>query len=165
MIDILLFLASAAAHSGPADRTVETPSEVAPPVFLTPETQLVAEPQEPTGRFTTAVEVKPILIATRGNWVAVREYDGQDLLYVTHLWSWRCGLVEMRVGVNGAAPEVWPLPECHTDQPAPNAITENDGLPYRSYALGSVQAIEINLTFDDLTKESASFERQAVKIP
>lgn len=125
----------------------------------------VAEPQEPSGKFTTAVEVQPILNATRGNWIAVREYDGQDLIYVTHLWSWRCGLVELRIGLNGAAPEIWELPDCHTDQPVPNMMTEADGLPYRVFPLGSVDKVEVIITYDDLSTATASFDRQGVLIP
>ena len=165
MIEVLLFLAAAAAQSSDGQGAADGQFAEAPPAFLAPESNLVAEPQVPTGKFTTAVEIKPILGATRGNWVGVREYDGQDLLYVTHLWSWRCGLVELRIGINGATPEVWPLPICHEDQPAPNAILEQDGLPYGVFDLGSVQTIDVELTYDDLNSESASFERQAVKIP
>lgn len=139
--------------------------EVAPPAFLAPPATLVAEPQVATGRFTTALEVRPILEATSGNWVTVREFNGQDLVYVTHLWSWRCGLVEMRVGINGAPPEVWPLPPCHEQQPSPNMILESDGLPYRPYTLGSVGLIEVQLTYDDLSTVSAAFERAAVMTP
>ena len=140
----------------------ETPA----PVFLKPAGQaLVAEPQTPTGKFTTATEVRPILGATRGSWVAVREYDGQDLLYVTHLWSWRCGLAQIRIGLNGAEPEVWPLPPCHADQSSPNAIQEGDGLPYRSFPLGSVQSVHVEVTYDDLAVEDAGFERAAIKMP
>ena len=92
-----------------------TQEGAAPPAFLAPkaaapQSGLVAEPQVASGRFLTALEVRPILNATQGNWIAVREYGGEDLLYVTHLWSWRCGLAELRIGLNGAAPEVWPLP-------------------------------------------------------
>jgi hypothetical protein len=137
--------------------------DTAAPVFLAPARQ--AEPQVPTGKFTTATEVKPILGATKGNWVAVREFNGQDLIYVTHLWSWRCGLIEMRVGLNGAAPEIWPLPKCHDDQPAPNMILESDGLPYRSYSLNSINTIAVELVYDDLSEETANFNRKGVQIP
>ncbi len=121
---------------------------------------LVAEPQTATGKFTTALEVKPILNATRGNWITVREHDGQDLVYVTHLWAWRCGLLEMRVGINGNPPEPWPMPDCHLEQPAPCAILETDGVPYRGYALGSVALIEVQLTYDDLTTAVAKYNRE-----
>lgn len=126
---------------------------------------LQAEPQVPTGRFTTAIEVKPILAATRNAWINVREYGGQDLLYVTHLWSWRCGLLEMRVGINGNPPELWPLPPCHMEQPMPSAILESDGLPYRQYPLQSVHLIEIVLTYDDLTTEAVKFSRMGMPLP
>lgn len=177
MFDFLLFVIAAAVQTSAGSDSdavatqvasqVETTAEASPavPVFLAPESKLTAEPQVPTGKFTTAVEVKPILGATRGNWIAVREYDGQDLLYVTHLWSWRCGLVQMKIGLNGAAPEVWDMPPCHEDQPAPNMIGESDGLPYRSFVLGSIEKIDVELTYDDLSVESHSYDRAGVLMP
>ncbi|WP_417208063.1 hypothetical protein [Antarctobacter sp.] len=124
-----------------------------------------AEQQVATGRFTTAVEVKPILGATRANWIAVREFDGQDLVYVTHLWAWRCGLVAIHVGINGAAPEPWPLPDCHEDTNAPNAMLPDDGLPYRAFPLKSVESMTVEVIYDDLTTEKVSFNRQGAMIP
>lgn len=141
------------------------PASEAPPVFLAPPVPaLVAEPQVPTGRFTTAVEVKPILDVTRGNWIAVREFNGQDLLYVTHLWSWRCGLLELKIGINGAPPEPWPLPQCHMDQQTPNAILQGDGDPYRAFTLGSVAMVEVRLTYDDLSTDGGKYNRQGMAI-
>ena len=109
--------------------------------------------------FTTAAEVKPILLATKANWVSVREYEGQDLLYVTHLWSWRCGLTGMRIGINGAVPKTWPLPPCHEDLATPNAILEQDGLPFKSYPLKAIRRISIDLLFDDQTIETLTVNR------
>ncbi len=126
---------------------------------------LAAEPQVPSGRFTTAVEVRPILQATRANWVAVRDFNGQDLLYVTHLWSWRCGLAQIRIAVNDGPPEPWPLPDCHLDTNAPNAIRDGDGLPYRGFARGSVASVTVEITYDDLSVESARFDRAQILMP
>jgi len=125
----------------------------------------VAEPQVPSGRFTTAVEVKPILTATKNVWVAVREYDGKDLVYVTQILSWRCGLVGMSLSINGGTPEIWDLPPCHEDTAAPNAIMPEDGLPYRAYPLGSVQTVTIGLTYDDLTTDAATYQRSQILMP
>lgn len=150
----------------PAEPIFLAPQAPAEPAFLAPTAPTqVAEPQVPTGKFTTALEVKPILNATRGNWVAVREYDGQDLVYVTHLWAWRCGLIELRIGVNGATPVPWPLPECHMEYATPNAVLDGDGLPYQPFALGSVVEIEVQITYDDLDTDSVRFDRQGVLIP
>ena len=126
---------------------------------------LVAEPQTPSGKFTTAAEVKPILSATKGNWVAVREYNGKDLLYVTHLWGWRCGLHAMAISVNDEPMQNWPLPACHMKYTTPNAILEEDGLPYLSLRLGAVETIEIQVVYDDLSMDRARFERGNVLIP
>lgn len=126
---------------------------------------LVAEPQTPSGKFTTAAEVKPILDATKGNWVAVRAYEGKDWLYVTHIWGWRCGLKAMAISVNGETMQNWPLPPCHEQFTTPNAVLEDDGLPVLTFKLNAVNTIKIQLVFDDLTMAVAEFDRANVLIP
>lgn len=140
-----------------APQTAMAPAEDPP--------SIAAEQQVPTGKFTTAIEVKPILTMTKGNWVALRDWDGQDLLYVTHLWSWRCGLVSMRVAINDGSLQDWPLPTCHEDTASPNAILESDGLPYKAFPAGSVARILVELTYDDLSVDRAEFDRKAVMMP
>lgn len=125
----------------------------------------VAEPQVPSGKFTTATEVKPILEMTTGNWVAIRDYDGQDLLYVTHIWSWRCGLLRMRYALNDEPLQDLPLPPCHEETGAPNAIIDSDGLPYLSFAQGSISSVRVELLLDDLSTLEASFSRSDILMP
>ena len=156
-------------HTGRSETTDTTAPQVAD---ATPsgsgddlDASRVPEPQVPTGKFTTAVEVRPILGMTKGNWVAVREFNGQDLLYVTHIWGWRCGLHAMAISVNDEPMQNWPLPPCHMKYATPNAVLEEDGLPYLTLRLGAVQKIDIQLVYDDLSMESASFERGNVLIP
>jgi len=115
-------------------------------------------------QFTTAAEVRPILQATKGAWVAVREYDGQDLVYFTQLLSWRCGLSEIRYGLNGAPAEtLFPMEPCYEGTTAPNAVKSDD--IYLRAPLGSVQGIALQITYDDGTTEAASFARAQVLMP
>lgn len=115
-------------------------------------------------QFTTAPEVRPILQATKGAWVAVREYDGQDLVYFTQLLSWRCGLSEIRYGLNGApAQTVFPMEPCYDGTAMPNAV-KSDAIYLRA-PLGAVQAITVQLIYDDGGTEEASFARAQVLMP
>jgi hypothetical protein len=174
MFDFLMILLILSTGGGSFDQAATPDASTSPTVAAAPTEAnapaedpptYAAEQQVPSGKFTTAIEVKPILTATRSNWVALRDWDGQDLLYVTHLWSWRCGLVAMRVAINDGSYEDWPLPTCHEDTASPNAILESDGLPYRAFPAGSVSRILVEVTYDDLSVDRAEFERKAVMMP
>ena len=159
MIDLILVgIALALGGGGDGDAAPELQLTEAVPDF-------VAEPQEPTGKFTTAGEIKQIIGMTKGNWVAVREYNGQDLLYVTHLLSWRCGMHQIRYSLNDGQMQVWPMPQCYEGTNAPNAIKTEDGLPYVAQPLGSIQSVRVELLFDDLTEDAADFVRSDVLMP
>ena len=175
MFELLLpyLIATALGISGPSDLSSGAASAEAPATTTTTTTTTTTpiarapEPQVPTGKFTTAVEIKPILGMTKGSWVAVRLYEGQDLLYFTHLLSWRCGLWEMRYGLNGApATEVFPLEPCYEDTAAPNALNDMENyLPYVVLSAESIESVYVELLFDDGTTDFAQFARNAVLIP
>ncbi len=125
------------------------------------------EPQIPTGKFTTAVEVKPILGMTKDNWVAVRAYEGQDLLYFSHLLAWRCGLWDISYGVNGAPAEtVVGMEPCHEDTAQPNSLMDVINYPiYATLPLDSVETVYVEVVFDDGTTDFAQFNRSEILIP
>lgn len=125
------------------------------------------EPQVPTGKFTTAVEVKPILGMTKANWVAVRAYEGQDLLYFSHLLAWRCGLWDIRYGINGEPAEtVLGMEPCHDDTAQPNSLTDVVNFPiYANFPLDSVESVYVEIVFDDGTSDFAQFDRSEILIP
>ena len=117
--------------------------------------------------FTTAAEVKPILTATKPNWIAVRPYDGQDLLYFTNLLAWRCGVATVAYGVNGAPPETpLAMEPCYEAEAAPNALKADQGvLFYVALPLDSVQTVTLLVTYDDGSTDTAEYARAAVLTP
>jgi L-aminopeptidase/D-esterase-like protein len=116
--------------------------------------------------FTTAAEVKPILQATKANWVALRDYDGNDLLYFTHLESWRCGLAQVRFSVNStAATRVWEMEPCYEGTAQPNALKLKDHLPYIVIPQGMTNTVSVVVVYDDGTEDRADFERKAILMP
>ncbi len=115
--------------------------------------------------FTTAAEIKPILTATKPQWIAVREWEGQDLVYFTNLLAWRCGLASVRYSINGGEEQLLPMEPCHEDTATPNALLAEDILPYITQPLGSVQTVTVSVTYDDDTPDEANYERKAVLMP
>lgn len=115
--------------------------------------------------FTTAAEVKPILQATQSTWVAVRKFNGQDLLYFTQIESWRCGLSELAYELNGDGQRrTKALEPCYDDTPAPNAFKRDDHLPYATFAPDSVASVSVTLTFEDGSTLSAQFAREQIEL-
>jgi len=113
-------------------------------------------------QFTTASEVKPILSATKANWVTVREYDGKDLLYFTHLLAWRCGLDAIYYSVNGGAEALYQGEPCHEGEAQPNAIKAANSLPFISFGLNSISSVAVRLVYDDGSQDSASYQRATI---
>ena len=127
---------------------------------------LTPDDQTPTGKFTTAAEVGPILTMTKGNWAAVREYDGQDLVYFSHIFSWRCGLKGAKFSINGEPLKDLPMPDCHMKYQQPNSIIDDEALmTFQRFELGSVKSIRIDLLLDNLTVQSNTLLRENIMIP
>jgi hypothetical protein len=157
--------------TGPA--VAETPSPEPPteaPVALAPpaiEGDRIPESQIPTGRFTTAAEVRPILDMTRPSWIAIQQNGGQDILYFTNLLAWRCGLWEVRYGLNGAPPEtILPLEPCYDDTASPNSMVDIETYPiYLTAPAGSIDSVDLEILYDDGTTDAAVYARQSVLMP
>ena len=129
-------------------------------------TGLVPDDQTPKGKFTTAAEVGPILEMTKDSWSAVREYDGQDLVYFTHVLSWRCGLKGAKYSINDGPLLDLEMPDCHMKFKQPNAmIDEEPLLTYKRYELGSVNSVRVDLLLDNLTVQSVTLLRENILIP
>lgn len=115
--------------------------------------------------FTTAAEVRPILGATQGNWIAVREYEGRDLLYFTHLLAWRCGLDSIYFSVNEEDEQRFEAEPCYEDEATPNALKVDDILPYLPFDLQSIDTVDVRIVYDDGEEAIARFERAQIQIP
>ncbi len=118
-----------------------------------------------TAQMTDATTIRPILEATKANWIGVRRWEGQDLIYFTHLEMWKCGLSEIRFGVNDdPADEVYSFELCADDEAAPSPMAAGH-LPYVTLPLDSVEKVTITLIYDDGAEVTEVFERSAVEIP
>ncbi len=96
-------------------------------------------------------QIKQILDLTKANWVAFRDWQGQELIYFTHLESWKCGIDYVFYGFNGGElDQEWELDTCDPD--SPNAVLKDK--PYIELPLGSVQSISVQLIFPDGTKSA-----------
>lgn len=121
---------------------------------------LLSAPQMAAAQFNSAAEVKPILQMIKPQWVALREFNSQDLLYFTILEVYRCGLDQIRYVINDGKPRIWETPPCEGDETF--SEIPDDRLPYTEFALGFVTALRIELTYDDGAVEWAEYLREDV---
>lgn len=129
-------------------------------------TGLEPEDQTPTGKFTTAAEIGMILEATKDSWAAVREYNGKDWVYFTHVMSWRCGLKAAKYSINDGPLQDLQMPDCHMKFKQPNSFIDDDALmTNKTYDLGSVQSVRVDLLLDNLTVQSVTLQRGDILIP
>jgi len=140
---------------------LDEPQPEAPQVILPPG----IEDQTPTGKYTTATEVKPILSMTKQSWVAVRDYDGQDLVYFTNLLAWRCGVLSIHYALNDGPLEELAIEPCYVDEATPNALKMEGFLPYITQPQGSVETVKVVVEFDDLTSDEVTVLRKDVLTP
>lgn len=126
---------------------------------------LLAGTHVAAANFTTAAEVKPILQATQSSWVAIRKFNGQDLLYFTQIESWRCGISQVTFRVNGSGQTYAKQMEpCYEETPAPNAFKLDSHVPYVAFPPDSLTGVEVTITFDDGSQLSGSFTRAQVAL-
>lgn len=114
--------------------------------------------------FTTSAGVKPILELIKGNWVAVRPYEGQDLLYFSTLLVYRCGIQQISFSYNGGPFQPLQHEPCHWGDADPMALKMETHLPYVVAPLDSLQSIAVQLDFDDGSVMSQSYERATIQI-
>lgn len=111
-----------------------------------------------------AAKVRPILDITKKQWVAVREWEGRDLLYFTHLLTWRCGLTRIEYSVNStAADQVWRFKPCDLTSANPMALPPEQVI-YKGYDLNSIQNVTVKITYDDGGTDTISYDRKAIQI-
>jgi len=94
-------------------------------------------------------QIKQILDVTKTSWVSFRDWQGQQLIYFTHLEAWKCGIDYVFYGLNGGPlDQIWELDACNPDNP--NAVLKDK--PYIELPAGSTQSISVQLIYPDGTK-------------
>lgn len=105
-----------------------------------------ATPRKPTTDMT-----KQALGATRDQWIAFRNYNGEQLIYFTGLVTWKCGLNEIRYSLNNESLDrSFPLPACNPHTPF--AVDPENSVIYLRFPLGSVETVAVQLVYGDNTK-------------
>lgn len=113
--------------------------------------------------FTESALAKPVLQAISGQWVTIRPYEGQDLLYFTMVLSYRCAIEQIRFSYNGGPLQVWEHEPCWHGEAQPYALKMDTHLPYAVAPLNSLQQITVDLLFDDGSTLTHSYDRAAIE--
>jgi uncharacterized caspase-like protein len=92
-----------------------------------------------------ARDQRKILEMTAGSWLSFRDFNGV-LLYYTHLVSYRCGIRQVRIGLNSAVPDrALTLPPCNLRDPM---AIPGDAQPYLKVA-PTTASVSVEITYQD----------------
>lgn len=100
---------------------------------------------------------REMLERTKTSWLQFGKDHNANLLYYTHLMSYRCAIKEALIGYNGAPPAIpLPLPAC---DPANPFSIPSGALPYLRVG-APAKSVSVQVTFTDgFTSEVVNFER------
>ncbi len=113
-------------------------------------------------QFTTAEEVRPMLEFTRADWVALREYNGDDQLLFTHVLAWRCGLDRIGYAINDGKRQRLDMEPCYEGETRPNAFKDDAFLPFVTFPAGKVKTVTVWLNYDDGGTDKEGYKRKAI---
>ena len=116
-------------------------------------------------QMTEPAQARPILDMTKANWIGVRRWEGKDLLYFTHLETWRCALASIYFSVNDTAAEPYGLIPCKEGQGSPAPISATDHTPFVSFPLDSISTVTIEVIYKDGVTSVANYQRNAIELP
>ncbi len=95
-------------------------------------------------------QYKQALELTVSSWLYFRDYDGRQLVYFTHLETYRCAIKQVRYSFNTEKLDrTWELDECDPDNP--HNIDPVNHLPYLELPLGTAQWGAVQLIYSDGT--------------
>ena len=111
-----------------------------------------------------AAQIRPILNSTKSQWIAVREWQGRDLIYFTHLLTWRCGLTQIQYSVNSnAVNQNWAFIPCDETSANPMALPPEQKI-FTGFDLNSVQNVTVKITYDDGGQDTMTYDRASIQI-
>jgi hypothetical protein len=98
-------------------------------------------------------QLKMMAEAAKAQWVAFRNWNGKQWIYLTIPVTYHCGLTEIRYSLNGAdLGERWPVPECNPQMPF-NVDPQKDRV-YRAFDPGTVSSVSLQLVYVDGTESA-----------
>ena len=122
-----------------------------PIILVLAATLLFTEEANAEGRKPSTEMTKQALEMTSGQWIAFRNYDGQQWIYFTQLVSWKCGLNLIRYSINNERlDQEFPLPVCNPQAPFASD-PETDQL-YLRLPLGTAKTVAVQVVYGDGTE-------------
>ncbi len=98
-------------------------------------------------------QLKGMVEASKDRWVAFRNWNGRQWIYLTIPLTYHCGIKEMRYSLNGTdLAERWPVPDCNPQMPF--NIDREKAQVYRAFDPGTVGSVSLQLVYTDGTESA-----------